>query len=65
MTYEVYINGEKVKEYPFRIQAETYLHMRGYVSDGGRFGKWIGENVEIRERKEENEKTKKNKNLKM
>lgn len=55
MIYEVYINGEKVKEYPFRIQAETYLHLRGYVSDGGRLGKWIGENVEIREanRKEE------------
>ncbi len=53
MTYEVYINGEKVKEYPFRIQAETYLHMRGYVSDGRRFGKWIGENVEIRESEEE------------
>lgn len=57
MTYEVYINGEKVKEYPFRIQAETYLHMRGYVSDGGRLGKWIGENVEIREKEaKENDK---------
>ena len=53
MTYEVYIDGKKVKEYPFRIQAETYLHMRGYVSDGGRFGKWIGENVEIREIRQE------------
>lgn len=52
MTFEVYINGEKVKEYPYRIQAETYLHMRGYVSCGGRLGKFLNENVEIKEREE-------------
>lgn len=53
MTYEVYIDGEKIKEYPFRLQAETYLHLRGYVSDGGRLGKFLNENVEIREKEEE------------
>lgn len=52
MTFEIYINGVKVKEYPYRLQAETYLHMRGYVSDGGRLGKFLNENVEIKVKEE-------------
>lgn len=52
MTFEIYINGVKVKEYPYRIQAETYLHMRGYVSDGGRLSKFLNENVEIKVKEE-------------
>lgn len=46
--YEVYIKGEKVKEYPHRIQAIIYLFMKGYVY-GSRYGSWISSDCEIRE----------------
>ena len=30
MTYEVYISGKKVKEYPHKLQAIIYLILKGY-----------------------------------
>lgn len=32
--YEVYIKGEKVKEYDHEIQAQTYLALNGYLVSG-------------------------------
>ena len=32
--YEVYINGEKVKEYDYKIQAQIYLALNGYLQSG-------------------------------
>lgn len=30
MTYEVYIQNQKVKEYPHKLQAIIYLILKGY-----------------------------------
>lgn len=47
MIYEVYVNGEKVKEYPHYIQAVIYLVLKGYCYQD-RFGRWLDNRTEIR-----------------
>jgi len=46
--FEVYINKEKVKEYPTRLQAVIYLMMHGYCYRGRGFC-FLSDKVEIRE----------------
>lgn len=46
--FEVYIKDQKVKEYPFRLQAIIYLILKGYCYRS-RFGCWIDNRAEIRE----------------
>lgn len=49
MKYEVYIKGEKVKEYPFRLQAIIYLILKGYCYYNNYFGCWFDDRTEIKE----------------
>lgn len=49
MKYEVYIKGEKVKEYPFRLQAIIYLILKGYCYYNNYFGCWLDDRTEIKE----------------
>ena len=45
--YEVYINNQKVKEYPTKIQAVVYLIMKGYCWRNYRWGVWIDDRAKI------------------
>lgn len=55
MAYQVIVNKEIVKEYPFKIQAVIYCFMNGYVYHG--YDEWrsyreirvLDNRVEIRE----------------
>lgn len=55
MTYEIYIHGHKVKEYPHHLQAVIYLILKGFCYRS-RFGCWIDNRAEIREVINENER---------
>lgn len=46
MKYEVYIKGEKVKEYPHKLQAVIYLMLKGFCYQD-RFGKWLDKRTKI------------------
>ena len=46
--YEVYINGEKKKEYDHKIQAQTWLAMNGYLVSGKGYI-WTNPDAEIKE----------------
>lgn len=49
MTYEVYIDGHRVKRYRHRIQAVIYLAMKGLICRA-RGTHWLAKNAEIREK---------------
>ena len=34
MTYQVIVNNQTVKEYPYKIQAIVYCFLNGYVNTG-------------------------------
>lgn len=55
--YEVYIKGEKVKEYDHEIQAQTYLAINGYLVSGKGYI-WTNPDAEIKEVKCQNKDTK-------
>lgn len=46
--YEVYIKGEKVKEYDHEIQAQTYLALNDYLVSGKGYI-WTNSVAEIKE----------------
>lgn len=48
MIYTVYIRGQKVKEYPYRLQAVIYLILKGF-GYRSRHGFWISPEAEINE----------------
>ncbi len=54
MTYEVWIKGEKVKEYRHKIQAVIYLVIKGLVYGNYFKGYWIDPDAQIREVTNEN-----------
>lgn len=47
--YYVYINNEKIKEYPTKIQAIIYLILKGYAYFHYRYGYWLNKKVRIEE----------------
>ena len=48
MIYEVYICGRKVKEYQHKLQAVTFLILKGFCYRS-RHGCWISPEAEIKE----------------
>lgn len=49
MTYEVYIDGHRVKRYRHSIQAVVYLAMKGLIYRA-RGMHWLAKNAEIKEK---------------
>ena len=46
--FNVYVKGQKVKQYPTRLQAVIYLMMKGHCYNGKGFC-FLSDDVEIRE----------------
>ena len=46
MRYAVYIEGQKVKEYPHKLQAIIYLILKGFCYQD-RYGYWLDKRAKI------------------